>query len=344
MAVSMASGKNSPYHTYYYSKMVGAPKERQYPDAKTTTMATDAGFYFEACFYYALCKITKSKFSFNDLNGTQRRAWEIYNAGVAAKPSVQKQVNTLKTQIERAATNAANLWIEQTEKDLQKTIDSKTTVISVNNIAVSEDGGGNPLGDIEVVINGKKYTLELKWQSSSTRATRYFGPLSDATLFGGKFAAFMREKRNKDAYWNHETAEAYWSAEICFSALPTFLWESFGSNRDILTYLLAKGNVNEISQFDTKAIVHANYTGVNIIGLPELAQTLDQSSKPFFSVGSRAKEAVVFKDANGGEVATFGISKYLSQAMSKSTSPEKKPGAEDFSFQFYIAQKYVGMV
>lgn len=360
IANSKANAERRTYVTYNFEKTVSEPNIGVTAEGKeiyATTMANRAGFYFEACFYQAFCAKAKQEYDPSLLNTNQKQAVYNFNGAkfdVNTPKKVISDFYRLKAAVENAAKIAADLQYRQMEKRLQELTKKNHTYkvngkikipeIMIENIAVSEEGGGNIMGDMKVVVAGEEHILELKWQSSSNRATRYFGPVSDQTLFNGGFAAWVRDRKEK--YWTLTLEGEYWSNQIAFEALPLFLNDRFGSSGVLLNYLLAKGNLQDAynvsfnKNFSTKAVVHANFTGVTIQGLPELAEQLRMATQGI-KIGTKLKEALIFFANGGEEVATFGLSSFRNRYNIKN---EKTPTSDAFSFQFYIAQKYVGMI
>ena len=346
------------YVTYNFEKNVAEPMYNSDGDEiYANTMATRAGFYFEACFYKAFCQLNGQSFSESELNTNQKQA--VYNFNNArlkpgSDPDIMAQVKKLGEAVEQSAALAAKMQYDSIMKKLQKEADKKRTIpvkgeinlpsIEIKNIAVDDTGLGNVLGDMKIIINGEEHIVELKWQSSSTRATRYFGPVSDSTLFNGGFAAWLRDR--KATYWTMTEEESYWSDKIAFEALPRYMNDRFGNAGAMINYLLGKGNITDSynavfnKAFSTKSVIHANYTGITMQGLPQLAERL-RNAVEGVSIGTRIKEAIVFLANGGEEAATFGLTTFRNKRNVKS---ENSPGPEVFSFQFYIAQKYVGMM
>ena len=155
--------------------------------------------------------------------------------------------------------------------------------ISISNIAGGTNSRGAEAGDFEIAINGTKHTLELKWQSSAKTMTRWT-TMVDKTLFSHTdttFAGYLDLRR--DVYWSHKTKEGFWKKAISNQAFPGFLDENFSGNAEkVIKYLLSKGYIDTGDadyHFNSKYVLHAGYTGLTFIGLPELAQSLSQNAK-----------------------------------------------------------------
>ena len=362
LAQQITGGKSSvakaAYMTYNFEKKVAQPMyNKEGKEIYAADYANRAGFYFEACFYKAFCYLVGQPYDESALNTNQKQA--IYNFNNAKiGPDSKKtweDVRKLGAAVEQSAALAAKAQYDNFVKKFQKLNEKKYTIktlsqiklpeMSITNIATEDGKGvGNIMGDMKVIVNGEEHILELKWQSSPYAATRYFGPVSDETLFQGGFAAWLRDR--KDDYWDYSAEGSFWSDKLAFKALPLYMNDRFGDAGAMINYLLAKGNINDgrtssfNNTFSTKAVVHANYTGIMMQGLPELAERLRNAINGV-AVGTKVKEALVFIANGSEEAATFGLASFRNQRNIKS---ENSPGPDVFSFQFYIAQKYVGMM
>lgn len=156
------------------------------------------------------------------------------------------QAIKLGSAVNLAAKKAAADIKKMLEKTIQKVLD-KEYIVNITNIAVVEGSGkGNPLGDLQVEINGKKYVFELKWQSAKDYPTRWFSGMADATLFGGEsevgtFYSFLSEA-NKGEFWNFKEEKSYWADNVSTKGLRAYLTARFPDNAEAIAFFLRKGN------------------------------------------------------------------------------------------------------
>ena len=363
---SLSEGND--YSTYYFVTQfqngVRNTKENRLKtadDYRITLAANQGGFYFEACFYQAFVQRVNGQNSQTKNNleftGSQKDAMNYFNSQNVGGVNVAKFQKFKKT-IEDSAIKAADVVFNELMKKFTKITNQERTYymsgnveitpdkISISNIAGGTNSRGAEAGDFEIAINGTKHTLELKWQSSAKTMTRWT-TMVDKTLFSHTdttFVGYLDLRRN--VYWSHKTKEGFWKKAISNQAFPGFLDENFSGNAEkVIKYLLSKGYIDTGDadyHFNSKYVLHAGYTGLTFIGLPELAQSLSQNAKGKggnFQPFSSEKSFGGYIIRKNGEIAVaVGLVEYLSQARAYQKKG-KRPGPEDFSFGVYISQK-----
>lgn len=212
-------------------------------------------------------------------------------------------------------------------------------------------GGGNLEGDIELIIEGKKIILELKFQISQT-AVRWF-ELKEKTLFNGGFKEFLEKNRNE--YWNYKKSPQSWINTTRQQAMMAYLGELWkGDAAAIWKYILSKCEGID-SKIDKKYIgwAKSNVDGTSSTVLANLNE-LTPLSNVKMSPGQNASLDFLYQDK---PIGNFGMTDFLGPnyeikkiKKDDGTITKKKvkkenyqgdygPMDSDFTFAAYIAQR-----
>lgn len=334
-AYTDTSRSDHPYLTYAFQRQWQPPPPAK-PDAKAgLNQANIAGFYYEAMVLKYFCELTGSDLP--NFTGSQKNA--IHNFESIPDNDLKKEVLNLKNSVDKGARITASALHNEVLKTAEK------TNVVVDNIAVEEDSvAGNLLGDIQILIDGREITLELKWQNSPSRPTRWFSDLSDATLFNNKFSEHIQN--NAVRFWSNKMKEGFWKKALHQEALPEFLNNFTANPAPLIRYLIQKGQPLSAPEVKTKLVAHASFTGVTITGLDTIEEALEGSA---MKKGPKMipRRAIVFEDSNGDVVASFGLSNFRNEARVKRARERVAEGkaaqltaASTFAFQLYIDQKY----
>ena len=358
------SGLSDAYNTYsfitsfqrgVYSKKLGRTKTSS--DYHATTAANLAGFYFEACFYQAFVGYVNGQNSVTknsvDFTGSQKDAMNYFNSKHLGGTN-EKKFLRLKQTVQSSAVASAKLVFDELMKKFTKVTKNNHTYymqgdvlitpdkISIVNIAGGQESRGAEAGDFEIAINGTKHTLELKWQSSAKTATRWTEMVDSHLFAGNTFATYNQQTDIQKKYWSHKIPNPPWGQTIAEGPLASFLNSRFDSPSELIRYLLSKGYVGPEDSdyfFDSKFILHAGYTGITFVGLPELAEQLSMGAKGAAGRVQGHKEMWGYSVTKDGVPAIgLGLARYQAKKESSEDQPDR-PKENDFSFAIYIAQK-----
>lgn len=321
--------------TYSFNKKILADSNTSWANEESAlkNKAKIAGFYFEACVYQALQRLLPGA-------GRARYNYSPQQKGAIYAFNAHKSLSTLKLQIERAA----QLCAENFKKEVEASANSKNYTVKVGTIA-DLGGKGNPTGDLEIIVNGKRIVLELKWQQTTSAMTHWFS-LSDISLFGGAFLNFVRDTKG-DIYWNGTVPDDKWQALLGGQGLLDFFNDGLSMNDEaLLKYLIQKGEaikqVNEKPP-DAKYVVHGTKSSMTITNLDTIAdEVANDVAKARVTTQARPNK-FLDKDQIGwlqgqSRIATFGITKF---SWPKGTKKEDKTGlTTGFTFDLYLSQKY----
>lgn len=338
----------------------------------------DAGFYFEFVFYETLTQISGGSNTRDSYNRSQLNAATIFSGntppGIARgkeDPEYQQLYNAwreMKQTVEHGAKRAAEAWYKETEKKLEqqaKKTNPKGQIqlnIQLANVAkittqtYAEKVGQEILGDIEVIVNGVTYHLELKYQTNinaNQADLRYFGPVSDQTLFGAdNYWKFLQD--NKKKYLTHTQPERTWIQAVSYVGLQEFLSTKFSSSSEMFRYLLLKGGVNIGTSsaqmkkiLKSKSVVHSYAGEFTFYNLEKLAKIFDRETSGATGMlsnmsryGGSMKKGFMMQDNSGNDLASFGISKY----DKSETDSNGIDDIADISFAMYFTQRLLNQV
>jgi len=254
--------------------------------------------------------------------------------------STSHNLNWLRTSIEKTSTEVAEVW----DANLRNSVTDKLYNIGLGQTTgpytVDDVPGSSPLGDLRIQVeNGPNIILELKWQTSKTMPTNWFG-IVDEHLFDGGFTSFLDD--NRDEYWNYQLVSKEWSRLLETEALFRYI-----ENDDItLNYLIHKGEALTNETFDVKYVVHGTQAGITIQDVESLALdlTLGAQETVFGSLPRSSTGALIYRDEAGNDVAVFGLEQYKgkpSTSKKGSTNIGQEVGnlnAQNFAFRMYVAQ------
>lgn len=319
------------------------------------------GHYFEAMVYKRLCELSNSPFNTSDLGEQQIEAIRLFEEGR----------NGILTEqgagINSAARDAGTQWVEWMEKEMgtkdftvNMIADVELTNPYTGKTVMKGEGSdkkpvmiGNPVGDVQLIVNGRSIILELKWQESLTTQVHYFHGVSEETLFSGGFRKYL--KANFETFWSHEYGEEDWKKQIGFTALSSYLLQEHKNWESVLTYLLGKGDSpqNKGIQQDGKFVIHGTSVSLTIMDINSLAREILNRTKQLglktWKGRSTLKGTGIGFYRGGEEVASFGIKSFyglgLGEVFKTKTNDLRKSKQEEridkakFSYQMFIDQK-----
>lgn len=325
--------------TFSFSNKITAETTTAYADEEKAwdNRASIAGFYFEACVYQALVKISGSR-TRREYTGQQKAAIYAFQN--------HKRLNKLKNQIERAASATAQEWYNNFKKELENKNITISTIADIR----GDDGivRGNPLGDIRIQAGDKVIILELKWQMSNRPMVHWFS-LTDQSLFNGEFLNFVRDK-NPTTYWSYEIEDSAWKSLISNQALGEFLdngGEWSASEEALVKFLIQKGRALDQlpnANYDAKYVVHGTGAEVTITNIDTIQEELssDLSNKNRRTrINKYSKQNEFIWKLGQSNIATFGISKF---SYPRGTKKEDKGRYTSFTFDMYFSQKYANFL
>lgn len=307
------------------------------------------GRAYEAYFYVALVTLSGGTPDAEAISSQQRsavndlRRREIEADQRRGGPSPSRSLSQI---LYDQAQIGAKKFHQSLEKELQK-LTNKHYEVSM----IADSGGkGSPAGDIEVLINGQQYIIELKWQMTSAShsqvpAIRWFTGLADSELFGsgelgGAYYSYLLSKREE--YWSYKHPEGFWTQKVAVEGLKAFIKTiglDINSSAKMIPFLLQKGSavpraLNQTNFPDGKFVVHANMMQVTLTDLDDLIATFNPQSK--LKAAMRGKTFVYKDDRTGEEVVTFGLTKFRNQA---SMQNKTKRSEAVFSFSSLVLAK-----
>lgn len=246
----------------------------------------------------------------------------------AALQQAGKPGKLAQSVVDAAAQEAASQILALLERELQE-LDSKTYSLDQTGLA-----GSSVVGDIGIIVGGKRIVFESKFQTSRSNPTRWFG-LASATLFGDD--VFKEYLAMYGLYLHTIPAERWIPAVQTY--LADFLNEYIGSPADQALFMIQKGHAIAQSSFDAKYVVHmmgakgkvTSKIDVTITSMEELEERLSQAiSRHDSMMYSLAQHdmvnTVAYTDSSGATLAQAGITNKT---------------VEDYTIEFYIAQKLI---
>jgi hypothetical protein len=351
----------SPKVTYNFINPIGNPHITQKGKTEYGSyqyLGSVAGHYFEYIVLKRLDEHFKKKgakiTNKTSITGQHQRAITIMNYDWHHDPTnpIKLHIEMLKKNVELTADEAAQYFVKEFESELEK---STKKDVTINTVArVQSISGDNPLGDLELMINGKRIILELKWQTTrSTKSTtpiRWF-ELVESVLFGGnEFYNFAKGRHKRSNYWSYNTYKEQWIKALNKFVLPKYMDDHHGNYKEQLAYLIHKGKAFEMEgqePFDAKYVVHGTQVQLSIQTTEEflgsLKTAMEGGQRQFSTkVGAKAKDSgLAYIGGDGEEVASFGVTKLHSDLKEPNKKSKKsKNTASEFSFAMYIAQKY----
>jgi len=246
MARKPSNSIESPYVTKKFTTKPYIP-DADNDDKYASSAAWICGFYFEACVldcFPAMARADGFEVTGNQtLTVQQAKAKDNFeNPERLVNLPIEEQyriseVKFVGGKIREAAVKTTQKYIAMAHQKLRNSSEKTIEITNIANLTTTV------LGDIRVSFGGQTIHLELKWQTKPDVSFRYFGPITDDSLFGvDNYFQYLFLH-----HWKFDISKTKWIKLTRSEWLYDFLQERFNNQGDqeIFRYFLSKGDIDD---------------------------------------------------------------------------------------------------